>query len=247
MSEENKDLALTTEDQDGIDLIRKMTGEYGAQDMSTLPQYINFSGKDGNYAEKVGEDYIEIGKEIHGTIFKVTKKVQTAMGSKTASVNVRSGEVNDTSNLELVDIVSKDVIATGDYMDLKDEYDLKLSNVLYMYLEEMDTYVRLEIKGSSLGNLWKYLQGFGKNDTVARWKTKFGVDKAEFTDDTGMKIKYYKATFARDGEVEKEKLQGILDELAKTQQALGATIEKKLELTDTGEEVDLDKEFEDAK
>lgn len=73
------------------------------------------------------------------------------------------------------------------------------------------------------------------------------MDKAEFTDDTGMKIKYYKATFARDGEVEKEKLQGILDELAKTQQALGATIEKKLELTDTGEEVDLDKEFEDAK
>jgi len=235
--EENKDLALTTENAEGIELVRQLTGEYGINDNPNKLKWINFSGKDGNYTFKEGDEVQVIGTAITGTIFKVTKKVQSDMNSEH---NVRSNEFASMEDITILDGKTGDVKESGNYIDLKPKYDLKLLNILYLYVAELDRYCKLQIGGASLGGLWDYLGSFGSKDTVARWVTNFGVEEAEFKDKKGLKVKYFKATFTKGAEVTSDKLPGILAELSKVNIELSSVVEKKLELKDTGEEINID-------
>lgn len=237
---DNKELTLTTENEAGIDVVRQMTGEFGINDNPNKLKWINFSGKEGKYTIKDNDEVKEIGVDglsITGTIFKVTKKVQSDMESEH---NVRSDEFSDMGNITIIDDVTKEVKETGAYEDLKVKYDLKLLNILYMYVEELGIYAKLQIGGSSLGNLWDYLGSFGSKDTVARYTTKFGVDSGEFVTKKGMKVTYYKTTFTRGELVPQERLQGILGELSKVNLHLSSGVQSKLDSTNEVDTVSIE-------
>jgi hypothetical protein len=60
-------------------------------------------------------------------------------------------------------------VQTGDYRTFKQDYDLHYQEILYVH--GAGKIAKLRVRGNSLSRLWKYMDSFGKNDTVMAWKT----------------------------------------------------------------------------
>ena len=237
MNKENKEeVNLSVADQSGIDVIRKLTGEYGSNDTNNRLPFIKFASKEGKFKKKDGDAEVEIGETITGIIFKVTKRVQSKMGE---SPSYYSPEFESLDSVSLFDAETKEEVETSDYNTIKEKYGVKLGNVLYMYVVELGEYVRMQVSGGSLGDWWKYLGSFGAKDTILRYTTIIGCQPA--SSKIGKQtINYNTLTFKKDGEVDKEFLQDILNHLSQANIQLNAGTEKKLELVDTGEDIEVE-------
>lgn len=233
MTNENKELSLTTDNKDGLEYIKALTGEFG---LPASTQYISFNGNDGKFYQGSGEAKVEISDTINGTIVRIAKRVETKYKSKVCKTPVRSNEeVYIGGEIELFDRSTGESVGFVDYQEAKEKYDLGYSEILYIALDEMGgEIVKLTVKGSSLSPLWAYLRTPGENASIIQWKTKFKSE--EFKSDLG--DTFYKIKFEKSGELSKEELQKALDGLSSLNVAPVKSINKANITIDKGDIID---------
>lgn len=208
MTKKKEELSLSVDNAEQIDYIKKLTGEFG---VPAGMQWVSFNGNTGKFYQGTGDNKIEIGDAVSGTIVRVAVRVETQFESR-VPVKVRSNELlNTQGEIELYSLDNNELVDTLEYAEAKDKYDLKFSQILYIALDEMGgEVVKLQVSSSrSLKALWGYLGSFGK-DTVIRWKTSMGA--AEFKAEKGGK--FFHITFTRGEELDAETTQLMLTHLS---------------------------------
>ena len=238
-NEQNLTIQPTPEE---INSMRIVTGETSmANEGSRLP-YLDFNGRPdgGIYSKVVGKDdknksILEpIGETVEGVIVRIRKVVQTGLDSKQ---KLYSSEFdNYTEQIDVYDRSdTKNPVYTGTYHEIIEKYhgELRLQNVIYLFLAEETQIYKMRVTGGSLSNFWNYLRQFtvdktGKKDTILKYITRFGSINA--VSQNG--LPYKQMTFEKVGETPQWK--EIWQELESLNAILSTTAIKKVHLL-TGE------------
>ncbi len=195
-----------------VDKIRQMTGEETMEsEVSSIP-FLKFNGdpKDpngGKFLLSTGQKdeegnnlYEELGTTIKGVILRVRKKLQTGLDDKIKKTSEEFDGLNE-NDVTLYDAQGNEETRTS-VPTLRNKYpNLKIVNILYVYLIDRDQIYKMFVSSGSFRPLTEYLSSFkdaktGQKDTVLRYETIFSSQDAYGSNNRP----YKQMTFAK-GEV----------------------------------------------
>jgi len=213
-------------DQNMIDDIRKMSGEFSPNSVPFIPllkvnnesekKIVNIDGIDQEVDVPPKKGFVIYSKDNNNESQKelfadelnaVILKVRFIISSK---FNVQDKFYSDefdyfTQKINVMDSNTKDIIITGTYKELvnnfktgelntmgkpKKSFDLKAR--LYIHILDTDKVYRLEVKGEGLASLFEYKNQFGKDDTYVSYLTKFELESVK-----QIKVSYWKVNFIK--------------------------------------------------
>lgn len=188
--------------------LSKLSGE---KSIKPAPRYnlpiVQLNGNEGIFYKKViGKEGVEsfpLGKKIKGTMLKIRRVCNAFSKTSIISTNEHNTWKNKVTVFETIldedrKPVKTRMIDSGQATDMKEKYDMKMTQVIYFLLEldkKEKEIVKLRVRGKGLGNLFEYWQLFkGKDEHVYNYITEITEYKAG---KTPAGIDYFATNFAR--------------------------------------------------
>ena len=188
------------------DELSKLSGEenYKQPPKLDLP-IVKIHGRKGDYRLSDKENEKSLGKEISGIVLKIRRSY--SFYSKTRQLFSNESDTQSSNFALFEGFESKkgersyNKIDEGTGKELKERHpELKTTQVLYFLLAPDMQLVKLQIKGSGLGNLYEYLQNLGKDEHIFSLITVLNSEKKI----DQQEIPYYSPTFAKGKELDEE-------------------------------------------